>query len=151
MLPPDSQSVKLRNPWESGGNPLTGISNRLPATPEWIPVRRDDLVGCARSTPLDAFEINLPLRLVKAEAGALEADARRVSPALIIQKGGVMRKVLCGLVSSLYVASFSSIALAQRIMEVEADPVHYKVELDNDCVYVARASFGHTKEIAHVF
>ena len=53
-----------------------------------------------------------------------------------------MRKVVCALVSSLYVASFSCIALAQRIKDVEADPVHYKVELDNDCVYVTRATFG---------
>jgi len=54
----------------------------------------------------------------------------------------VRHAVLCGLVSSICIASFSSIALAQRIKDVEADPVHYKVELDNDCVYVTRASFG---------
>lgn len=51
-----------------------------------------------------------------------------------------MRTVLSGLVSSLCVTSLCSIAVAQT--DVEADPEHYKLEFENDCVYVSRASFG---------
>ena len=50
------------------------------------------------------------------------------------------KKLYFGLVTCLYAASFSPIAAAQR--DAEADPVHYKVEFENDCVYVSRASFG---------
>jgi hypothetical protein len=62
-----------------------------------------------------------------------------------------MRKVLWGLLSSLLVASLSSIAAAQRILDVEADPVHYKVELENDCVYVSRANFGPHEKMPSFF
>jgi len=60
-----------------------------------------------------------------------------------------MRKVLCGLVSSLYVASFCSVAAAQR--DVEVDPVHYKVEFENNCVYVSRANFGPHEKMPSFF
>ena len=60
-----------------------------------------------------------------------------------------MRKVLCGLVSSLYVTLFSSIAAAQR--DVEVDPAHYKVEFENDCVYVSRANFGPHEKMPSFF
>jgi len=53
-----------------------------------------------------------------------------------------MRKVVCCLICSLFAVSFSPITVAQRILDVEADPVHYKLEFENDCVYVARANFG---------
>jgi hypothetical protein len=60
-----------------------------------------------------------------------------------------MRKVLYCLVSFLCVASLSSIAVAQRDFEV--DPVHYKVEFENDCVYVARANFGPHEKMPSFF
>jgi hypothetical protein len=60
-----------------------------------------------------------------------------------------MRKVLCGLVSSLCIASFCPIAAAQR--DVEVDPVHYKVEFENDCVYVSRANFGPHEKMPSFF
>ena len=53
-----------------------------------------------------------------------------------------MRKPFCGVLCCLYVASFSALAAEERILDVQADPVHYKVEFENNCVYVTRANFG---------
>jgi hypothetical protein len=60
-----------------------------------------------------------------------------------------MRKVLCCLVSSLCVASFSSITAAQT--DVEVDPAHYKLEFENNCVRVSRASFGPHEKTSSFF
>jgi hypothetical protein len=51
-----------------------------------------------------------------------------------------MRKLLCGLVSSLCMASVLSTAAAKT--QMEADPVHYKLEFENECVRVSRGTFG---------
>ena len=51
-----------------------------------------------------------------------------------------MRKVLYGVVSSLCFTSIPSIAAAQT--DVEVDPVHYRLEFENECVRVSRATFG---------
>jgi hypothetical protein len=51
-----------------------------------------------------------------------------------------MPRVLCCLVSCLCLASFPSITTAQTA--VEDDPAHYKLEFENNCVRVSRATFG---------
>jgi hypothetical protein len=60
-----------------------------------------------------------------------------------------MRKVLCCLVSSLCVASLSSIAAAQTDFEVDA--AHHKLEFENNCVKVVRGNFGPHEKSAALF
>jgi len=60
-----------------------------------------------------------------------------------------MLRPLCVLVSSLYVVSFCSIAAAQT--DLELDPAHHKLEFENNCVRVVRASFGPHEKSAALF
>jgi len=62
-----------------------------------------------------------------------------------------MLKVLLGLVCSLCVASCATVGRNERILDVKADPVHYKVEFENDCVYVTRATFGPHEKMPEFF
>ena len=61
----------------------------------------------------------------------------------------IVAGVLCGFVSSLYIASLASIAAAQTALEV--DPAHHKLEFENDCVLVVRAIFGPHEKSAALF
>ena len=60
-----------------------------------------------------------------------------------------MLRPLRVLVSSLYVVSFCSTAAAQT--DVEADPAHHKLELENNCVRVVAREFWPAREIRRAF
>jgi hypothetical protein len=60
-----------------------------------------------------------------------------------------MLRPLCVLASSLYVVWFCSIAAAET--DVEVDPAHHKLELENNCVRVVRGNFGPHEKSAALF
>lgn len=53
------------------------------------------------------------------------------------------------LVSSFAAFGFSSVAMAQQ--DVVADPAHHKLEFENSCVRVVRATFGPGEKSAALF
>jgi hypothetical protein len=60
-----------------------------------------------------------------------------------------MRNALRVFVSSLSILGFYSIACAQQ--DVAADPAHHKLEFENNCVRVVRATFGPGEKAAALF
>jgi hypothetical protein len=60
-----------------------------------------------------------------------------------------MRKAVVVSVSSLYLVVFPAIGTAQT--DIEADPAHHKLEFENNCVRVVRATFGPHEKSAGFF